>query len=167
MKSESDSDRRTRAHAIRVRSLVARRRGRREVDAVLRLDAACCCDCSRSRLSLGAKRPASARAVKDVATIEGIRDNQLVGYGLVVGTAGHRRQFPDRLSRADTDLRAWSAWASRFRRPARTAPATCRSRTWLPSSWWPRCRPSAGQDIASTSRHHRQAMRARSKAAFC
>jgi flagellar basal body P-ring protein FlgI len=27
--------------------------------------------------------------VKDVATIEGIRDNQLVGYGLVVGLRGH------------------------------------------------------------------------------
>jgi flagellar P-ring protein FlgI len=28
------------------------------------------------------------RAIKDVATIEGIRDNQLVGYGLVVGLQG-------------------------------------------------------------------------------
>jgi flagellar basal body P-ring protein FlgI len=27
--------------------------------------------------------------VKDVATIEGIRDNQLVGYGLVVGLRGN------------------------------------------------------------------------------
>ena len=26
--------------------------------------------------------------IKDVATIEGIRDNQLVGYGLVVGLRG-------------------------------------------------------------------------------
>ena len=26
--------------------------------------------------------------VKDVATVEGIRDNQLVGYGLVVGLHG-------------------------------------------------------------------------------
>jgi flagellar P-ring protein precursor FlgI len=33
--------------------------------------------------------PAAGRArVKDVATIEGIRDNQLVGYGLVVGLRG-------------------------------------------------------------------------------
>ena len=33
--------------------------------------------------------PASQKArVKDVATIEGIRDNQLVGYGLVVGLHG-------------------------------------------------------------------------------
>src|SRR5947207_15729352 len=33
--------------------------------------------------------PVSHRArVKDVATIEGIRDNQLVGYGLIVGLRG-------------------------------------------------------------------------------
>ena len=32
-------------------------------------------------------RPQLAR-IKDVATIEGIRDNQLVGYGLVVGLRG-------------------------------------------------------------------------------
>ncbi|MGA7857771.1 MAG: flagellar basal body P-ring protein FlgI, partial [Terracidiphilus sp.] len=41
-----------------------------------------------------ATRPAPAATgpelarVKDVATIEGIRDNQLVGYGLVVGLHG-------------------------------------------------------------------------------
>lgn len=32
--------------------------------------------------------PAHRARVKDVATIEGIRDNQLVGYGLVVGLHG-------------------------------------------------------------------------------
>ena len=32
--------------------------------------------------------PAQSARVKDVATIEGIRDNQLVGYGLVVGLRG-------------------------------------------------------------------------------
>src|SRR5664279_3056489 len=32
--------------------------------------------------------PAQLARVKDVATIEGIRDNQLVGYGLVVGLRG-------------------------------------------------------------------------------
>ncbi len=31
---------------------------------------------------------ASAARLKDVASIGGIRDNQLVGYGLVVGLAG-------------------------------------------------------------------------------
>ncbi len=33
-------------------------------------------------------RPASLARVKDVATVEGIRDNQLIGYGLVVGLRG-------------------------------------------------------------------------------
>jgi flagellar P-ring protein precursor FlgI len=37
--------------------------------------------------ALGEKMPQTAR-IKDVATIEGIRDNQLVGYGLVVGLRG-------------------------------------------------------------------------------
>src|ERR1019366_5045394 len=32
--------------------------------------------------------PGQLARVKDVATIEGIRDNQLVGYGLVVGLRG-------------------------------------------------------------------------------
>lgn len=38
--------------------------------------------------SLLAQSPAQHTRVKDVATIEGIRDNQLVGYGLVVGLRG-------------------------------------------------------------------------------
>src|ERR1700743_1086274 len=36
----------------------------------------------------GAEVPGHLARVKDVATIEGIRDNQLVGYGLVVGLRG-------------------------------------------------------------------------------
>jgi flagellar P-ring protein FlgI len=36
----------------------------------------------------GAEVPGHPARVKDVATIEGIRDNQLVGYGLVVGLRG-------------------------------------------------------------------------------
>jgi flagellar P-ring protein precursor FlgI len=36
----------------------------------------------------GAENAAHLARVKDVATIEGIRDNQLVGYGLVVGLRG-------------------------------------------------------------------------------
>src|SRR2546421_1806491 len=32
--------------------------------------------------------PARVARLKDVADIEGIRDNQLIGYGLVVGLAG-------------------------------------------------------------------------------
>ncbi len=39
-------------------------------------------------LSAQAQEPGQLARVKDVATIEGIRDNQLVGYGLVVGLRG-------------------------------------------------------------------------------
>ena len=49
-----------------------------------------------------------------------------------------RRCFPPRPC-----SRCWSGWASPFPRPAPTAPATCRSRTWPGSSSWPRFRPSA------------------------
>jgi flagellar P-ring protein precursor FlgI len=40
------------------------------------------------QLSAVAQAPPRHARVKDVATIEGIRDNQLVGYGLVVGLRG-------------------------------------------------------------------------------
>src|ERR1700722_20275477 len=33
-------------------------------------------------------KPVSAARLKDLASIEGVRDNHLVGYGLVVGLAG-------------------------------------------------------------------------------
>src|SRR5947208_6382005 len=38
--------------------------------------------------------PVSATRLKDLASIEGVRENQLIGYGLVVGLAGtgDRRQ---------------------------------------------------------------------------
>ena len=32
--------------------------------------------------------PAQAVRIKDIASVEGVRDNQLIGYGLVVGLAG-------------------------------------------------------------------------------
>ncbi|HEU4983890.1 MAG TPA: flagellar basal body P-ring protein FlgI, partial [Acidobacteriaceae bacterium] len=32
--------------------------------------------------------PAQLARIKDVATVEGIRDNQLIGYGIVVGLHG-------------------------------------------------------------------------------
>jgi flagellar P-ring protein precursor FlgI len=43
---------------------------------------------------LAAAAPLSATRLKDLVTIEGVRDNQLIGYGLVVGLAGtgDRRQ---------------------------------------------------------------------------
>src|ERR1700757_3373613 len=64
----------------------------------------CCWDCFRSDMhtriltvlllfSLVAG-PATAARLKDLVAIEGVRDNQLIGYGLVVGLAGtgDRRQ---------------------------------------------------------------------------
>ena len=39
-------------------------------------------------LMLGFAAPASAERIKDLATVAGVRDNQLVGYGLVVGLDG-------------------------------------------------------------------------------
>jgi flagellar P-ring protein precursor FlgI len=44
--------------------------------------------CFLFNLSVTAQAPPRHARVKDVATIEGIRDNQLVGYGLVVGLRG-------------------------------------------------------------------------------
>jgi len=38
--------------------------------------------------------PAQASRIKDIASVEGIRDNQLVGYGLVVGLPGTGEQTP-------------------------------------------------------------------------
>lgn len=39
-------------------------------------------------LVLGAPHPAHAVRIKDIASFSGVRDNQLVGYGLVVGLGG-------------------------------------------------------------------------------
>ncbi len=46
------------------------------------------CNCHARFPPLLAQTPSQRARVKDVATIEGIRDNQLVGYGLVVGLRG-------------------------------------------------------------------------------
>ena len=50
---------------------------------LFRLAAACAC-----ALGLLASTPASAERLKDLASIGGVRHNQLVGYGLVVGLDG-------------------------------------------------------------------------------
>ncbi|HAD25290.1 MAG TPA: flagellar biosynthesis protein FlgA, partial [Alphaproteobacteria bacterium] len=39
-------------------------------------------------LAMVAAPPAAASRIKDVVNFEGIRDNMLIGYGLVVGLAG-------------------------------------------------------------------------------
>src|SRR5215831_20066991 len=45
-------------------------------------------------LLIAAIRPSPAARLKDLVSIEGVRENQLIGYGLVVGLAGtgDRRQ---------------------------------------------------------------------------
>ncbi|MAT66092.1 MAG: flagellar biosynthesis protein FlgI [Gammaproteobacteria bacterium] len=45
-------------------------------------------------LSLLAAFPAAAERVKDIATVAGVRDNQLVGYGIVVGLDGTGDKTP-------------------------------------------------------------------------
>ena len=38
--------------------------------------------------------PVQASRIKDIASVQGIRDNQLIGYGLVVGLPGTGEQTP-------------------------------------------------------------------------
>ncbi|BAZ93853.1 flagellar P-ring protein [Thiohalobacter sp. COW1] len=45
-------------------------------------------------LSLFVSVPAAAERVKDIATVAGVRDNQLVGYGIVVGLDGTGDKTP-------------------------------------------------------------------------
>jgi flagellar P-ring protein FlgI len=46
------------------------------------------CGATLSALALLAAAPVSAERIKDIATVGGVRTNQLVGYGLVVGLNG-------------------------------------------------------------------------------
>ena len=39
-------------------------------------------------------QPANAERLKDLSTIQGVRNNQLIGYGLVVGLDGTGDQTP-------------------------------------------------------------------------
>jgi len=58
----------------------------------------CCFSQSRNIASVGPDQ--------GCGYIDGIRDNQLVGYGLVVGLHGYRRQLADRVSGANSSLGA-------------------------------------------------------------
>src|SRR3569832_2406400 len=58
---------------------------------------------------------AQAERIKDIATIQGVRDNQLVGYGLVVGLDG------------TGDQTTHTPFASRTSPPSRACATT---------SWW-------------------------------
>ena len=57
-------------------------------DRIPALDCAGCGSRAGGRCGSRAESAPQLARVKDVATIEGIRDNQLVGYGLVVGLRG-------------------------------------------------------------------------------
>lgn len=69
---------------IRTRRGVARRSWKRRMRTLLSLGGVA----MLSATLLAAQNPGKRARIKDVATIEGIRDNQLVGYGLVVGLRG-------------------------------------------------------------------------------
>ena len=47
-----------------------------------------CCLALTLTLALAMPLPAGAVRIKDIAAFSGVRDNQLVGYGLVVGLPG-------------------------------------------------------------------------------
>lgn len=49
---------------------------------------------SISLLSAGMVAPVQAERIKDIASVSGIRSNQLIGYGLVVGLPGTGEQTP-------------------------------------------------------------------------
>jgi flagellar P-ring protein FlgI len=69
---------------LRTRRGVARRSWKRRMRTLLSLGGVA----MLSATLLAAQNPGKRARIKDVATIEGIRDNQLVGYGLVVGLRG-------------------------------------------------------------------------------
>ena len=62
-------------------------------------------------LALCAAWPAQALRIKEVAAVQGVRSNQLTGYGLVVGldgTATRPRRCPTPPSRCRTTCRTWA-----------------------------------------------------------
>jgi len=69
---------------LRTRRGVARRSWKRRMRTLLSLGGVA----MLSAALVAAQNPGKKARIKDVATIEGIRDNQLVGYGLVVGLRG-------------------------------------------------------------------------------
>ncbi len=74
----------------------------------------------------GASGAKAMSRIKDLAAVEGIRQNQLVGYGIVVGLNGTGDTLNNALSRANPLRRCSSGWAS-----TRAAP-TCAPPTWRP-----------------------------------
>ena len=88
-----------------------------------------------------APAPTAAQVrIKDIASFEGVRDNLLVGYGLVVGLQRHRRQPLEFAVYPAVDHRHCSSGS------ASTSAARTSSRRTSPPSWSrPPCRRSRGE----------------------
>lgn len=110
--------------------------------------------------------PGQLARVKDVATIEGIRDNQLVGYGLVVGLRGtgdsSQTVFP-----AQTLISALERMGVTVPQTGSNSASNMQVKTWRQCLLSRHYRPSAGPVIVSTLLLPRLVMRARLKAEFC
>jgi len=104
--------------------------------------------------------------IKDVATIEGIRDNQLVGYGLVVGLRGtgdsSQTVFP-----AQTLISVLERMGITVPQTGSNSASNMQVKNMAAVFVVPRCRPSAGRATRWISLSPRPAMRARSRGAFC
>lgn len=64
---------------------------------------------------------AQAERLKDIASIQGVRTNQLIGYGLVVGLSGSATRPRRRRSPCRPSTTCWRSSASR----CRPTSATC------------------------------------------
>lgn len=64
---------------------------------------------------------AQAERLKDIASIQGVRTNQLIGYGLVVGLSGSGDQTTQTPSPCRPSTTCWRSSASR----CRPTSATC------------------------------------------
>ena len=97
--------------------------------------------------------------IKDIAQLQSARDNQLVGYGLVIGLQGSGDSLRNSPF-TEQSIRAMLENLGIASEGGRSAPRTSR-----PSSSPPICRPSSGRARASTSPYRRSATRPRSPAA--
>ena len=71
--------------------------------------------------------PAGATSrIKDLANVEGVRQNQLIGYGLVVGLNGTGDTLNNPRSPSSRCTRCWNGSASTSAPRRRCAPATSR-----------------------------------------
>ena len=110
--------------------------------------------------------PGQRARVKDVATIEGIRDNQLVGYGLVVGLRGtgdsSQTVFP-----AQTLISALERMGVTVPQTGSNSASNMQVKNMAAVFVVATLPPFSRPGYELTSRYRRLAMRARSKAEFC